>query len=85
MNDKALANQKMPSDEKSVNFETPCVLDDLCGNFSGQKDEVKTIREHTWKPHIKKLFVQKVSILILLRFYLKSQVSSFLEFDLHQP
>ena len=64
MNDKALANQKMPSDEKSVNdgsFETPCVLDDLCGNFSGQKDEVKTIREHTWKPHIKKLFVQKVS------------------------
>ena len=72
MNDKALANQKMPSDDKSVNdgsFETPCVLDDLCGNFSGQKDEVKTIREHTWKPHIKKLFVQKVSILILIEIH----------------
>ena len=73
MNDKALANQKMPSDEKSANdgsFETPCVLDDLCGNFSGQKDEVKTIREHTWKPHIKKLFVQKVSIIILIMVHL---------------
>lgn len=67
LNDKSLESQKLPSqfDEKALSegkFETPCVLDNLCGNFAAIKDEVKTIREHTWKPYIKKFFVQKVHI-----------------------
>ena len=65
LNDKVLENQKLPSQlgDKAMSegkFEHPCILDNLCSNFSAIKDEVKTIREHTWKPHIKKFFVQKV-------------------------
>ena len=71
LNEKSLEGQVLPAqlDDKMLTdgkMETPCVLDNLCGNFSAIKDEVKTIRAHTWKPHIKKFFVQKVFILAQL-------------------
>ena len=63
LNDNALKTQVLPSQiDDPSKFDPPCILDNLCGNFSAIKDEVKTIREHTWKPNIKQFFVQKVRI-----------------------
>ncbi len=36
--------------------EPPCILDTLCREHDGIIAEVKSIREHWWKPHIKKFF-----------------------------
>nr|ALB00261.1 retinoblastoma protein [Tigriopus japonicus] len=40
--------------------EPPCILEQLCRMHDGIITEVKTIREHWWKPHIKKFFDQKL-------------------------
>ena len=58
-----METQKLPNQIGDGKFEHPCILDILCNKFSAIKDEVKTIREHTWKPHIKKFFVQKVRLI----------------------
>ena len=78
LNEKVLETQKLPDQVGDGKFEHPCILDILCNKFSAIKDEVKTIREHTWKPHIKKFFVQKVR-LIIHNYYSKHYV-----FQLHQ-
>ena len=49
-------------DEEGV-MEAPCILDELIQKHDGILAEVKSIREHWWKPHIKKFFDQKVRIL----------------------
>ena len=41
-------------------MEPPCILDELCKVHDGIISEVKSIREHWWKPHIKKFFSQKI-------------------------
>ncbi len=41
-------------------MEPPCILDELCKVHDGIISEVKSIREHWWKPHIKKFFGQKI-------------------------
>ena len=68
LNEKALEGQVLPAElddkmltEGKMDSVGYCVLDNLCKNFSAIKDEVKTIREHTWKLHINKFFRQKVS------------------------
>jgi len=38
----------------------PCILDKLCAMHDGIINEVKSIREHWWKPYIKKLFDKKM-------------------------
>lgn len=45
-------------------LEPPCILDELCKVHDGIISEVKSIREHWWKPHIKKFFDQKVGVLL---------------------
>jgi len=40
--------------------EAPCILDTLCNVHDGIIAEVKSIREHWWKPHIKKFFEKKL-------------------------
>ena len=40
--------------------EPPCILDELCKVHDGIISEVKSIREHWWKPHIKKFFSNKI-------------------------
>ncbi len=55
----------MPSTEDKEGEETalkepPCILDSLCRMHDGIISEVKSIREHWWKPHIKKFFEQKL-------------------------
>lgn len=41
--------------------EAPCLMDLLCEKHDGLVVEAKTIKEHWWKPHIKRLFERKVS------------------------
>lgn len=38
----------------------PCILDKLCAMHDGINHEVKSIRQHWWKPYIKKLFDKKM-------------------------
>ncbi|XP_041375450.1 retinoblastoma-like protein 1 isoform X2 [Gigantopelta aegis] len=40
--------------------EPPCVIKLLCEKHDGLVVEAKTIKEHWWKPHIKKLFDRKI-------------------------
>ncbi|KAK3785165.1 hypothetical protein RRG08_021963 [Elysia crispata] len=53
----------LPSDFLSVNFrpgdEAPCIMQLLCETHDGLVVEAKTIKEHWWKPFIKKLFEKK--------------------------
>ncbi|GFN79274.1 retinoblastoma-like protein 1 [Plakobranchus ocellatus] len=53
----------LPSDFLSVNFrpgyEAPCIMQLLCDKHDGLVVEAKTIKEHWWKPFIKKLFEKK--------------------------
>ena len=46
--------------------EPPCILDRLCHIHDGIISEVRSIRQHWWKPHIKKFFDQKVFRLYVL-------------------
>ncbi|BFZ13546.1 hypothetical protein BsWGS_16586 [Bradybaena similaris] len=54
----------LPDDFENVNWkpgtEVPCVIQLLCEKHDGLVVEAKTIKEHWWKPHIKKLFEKKV-------------------------
>ncbi|GFS21269.1 retinoblastoma-like protein 1 [Elysia marginata] len=54
----------LPSDFLSVNFrpgeEAPCIMQLLCESHDGLVVEAKTIKEHWWKPFVKKLFEKKV-------------------------
>uniref|UniRef100_A0A8W8K507 Retinoblastoma-associated protein N-terminal domain-containing protein n=1 Tax=Magallana gigas TaxID=29159 RepID=A0A8W8K507_MAGGI len=43
--------------------ESPCLIKYLCDKHEGLEIEAKVIKEHWWKPHIKKLFDKKVSFL----------------------
>ncbi|RUS76009.1 hypothetical protein EGW08_016214 [Elysia chlorotica] len=53
----------LPEDFLSVNFrpgdEAPCIMQLLCETHDGLVVEAKTIKEHWWKPFIKKLFEKK--------------------------
>ena len=40
--------------------ESPCIIKLLCDKHEGLEIEAKVIKEHWWKPHIKKLFDKKV-------------------------
>ena len=65
LNDKSLESEVMlplkDAKDKNSKMEIPCILDKLCRNHDGIISEVKSIREHYWKPHIKKFFEQKVT------------------------
>ncbi|ESO96313.1 hypothetical protein LOTGIDRAFT_227069 [Lottia gigantea] len=54
----------LPSDYDSKDWkppvEAPCIIQLLCDKHDGLSLEAKTIKEHWWKPHIKKLFDRKV-------------------------
>ena len=41
--------------------EVPCIIDLLCDKHEGLHIEAKGIKEHWWKPYIKKLFTKEVS------------------------
>ena len=41
--------------------EPPCIIKHLCDRHEGLEIEAKVIKEHWWKPHIKKLFEKKVT------------------------
>ncbi len=59
-------SQQQQQDESSASTaqgeseEPPCILDSLCRVHDGIISEVKSIREHWWKPHIKKFFEEKL-------------------------
>lgn len=40
--------------------ESPCLIKYLCDKHEGLEIEAKVIKEHWWKPHIKKLFDKKI-------------------------
>ncbi|KAK7498153.1 hypothetical protein BaRGS_00010741 [Batillaria attramentaria] len=40
--------------------EAPCLVELLCQKHDGLVVEAKTIKEHWWKPHIKRLFEKKI-------------------------
>ncbi|XP_048757821.2 retinoblastoma-like protein 1 isoform X3 [Ostrea edulis] len=40
--------------------ESPCIIQLLCEKHEGLEIEAKVIKEHWWKPHIKKLFDKKI-------------------------
>jgi hypothetical protein len=40
--------------------EPPCIIKHLCEKHEGLEIEAKVIKEHWWKPHIRKLFEKKV-------------------------
>jgi hypothetical protein len=42
--------------------EVPCLIKHLCQEHDGVLIEAKGIKEHWWKPHIKKQFERKVGI-----------------------
>ncbi|CAL1535669.1 unnamed protein product [Lymnaea stagnalis] len=54
----------LPDDFNSVNWkpctEMPCIMQLLCEKHDGLVVEAKTIKEHWWKPHIKRLFEKKI-------------------------
>ncbi|XP_061162475.1 retinoblastoma-like protein 1 isoform X1 [Saccostrea echinata] len=41
-------------------FECPCIIKLLCDKHEGLEIEARVIKEHWWKPHIKKLFDKKI-------------------------
>ncbi|CAL1274293.1 unnamed protein product [Larinioides sclopetarius] len=43
-----------------VPFEPPCIIDLLCNKHQGIAVEAKGIKEHWWKPYIKKLMEKKI-------------------------
>ncbi|XP_059160736.1 retinoblastoma-like protein 2 isoform X2 [Physella acuta] len=56
----------LPEDFQSVNWKpeasTPCIMQILCDKHDGLVVEAKTIKEHWWKPHIRKLFDKKTLV-----------------------
>uniref|UniRef100_A0A4W3JFV8 Retinoblastoma-like protein 2 n=1 Tax=Callorhinchus milii TaxID=7868 RepID=A0A4W3JFV8_CALMI len=40
--------------------EPPCIIDDLCSLHDGLELEAKGIKQHYWKPYIRKLFERKI-------------------------
>lgn len=63
---KDLINPKfsgLPSEYQSKDWkppsEPPCIIKHLCDRHEGLEIEAKVIKEHWWKPHIKKLFEKK--------------------------
>ncbi|KAF8781812.1 Retinoblastoma-like protein 1 like protein [Argiope bruennichi] len=43
-----------------IPFEPPCIIDLLCNKHQGIAVEAKGIKEHWWKPYIKKLMEKKI-------------------------
>lgn len=54
----------LPEDFHSKDFkvlsETPCIIEKLCSLHDGLVLEAKGIKEHFWKPYVRKLFEKKV-------------------------
>jgi retinoblastoma-like protein 2 len=48
-----------PKDSKASS-DPPCVIEKLCSLHDGLVLEAKGIKEHFWKPYIRKLFEKKV-------------------------
>ena len=66
----ALRDYRPPTD-------VPCIIMLLCEKHEGLQLEAKSIKEHWWKPHIKKLFDKKVrSFSSSEKIYRLSQVQS---------
>ena len=64
LNEKTLDETKNKPDEQDENnAEPPCILDFLCHRHDGIIQEVKSIREHYWKPHIKTFFEKTVRLI----------------------
>ena len=57
----------LPADYQSKDWkppsEPPCIIKHLCDRHEGLEIEAKVIKEHWWKPHVKKLFEKRVSVL----------------------
>lgn len=45
--------------------EVPCIIKTLCEEHQGLHLEAKGIKEHWWKPYIRKLFDKKVAVYLL--------------------
>ncbi|VDI37744.1 retinoblastoma-like protein 1 [Mytilus galloprovincialis] len=56
--------QALPEDYESKDWkppvDPPCIIKLLCEKHEGLEIEAKVIKEHWWKPHIRKLFEKKV-------------------------
>ena len=56
--------EELPEDFDSKEWkppqEPPCIIKHLCEKHEGLEIEAKVIKEHWWKPHIRKLFEKKV-------------------------
>lgn len=56
----------LPEDYESKDWkppvDPPCIIKLLCEKHEGLEIEAKVIKEHWWKPHIRKLFEKKVGI-----------------------
>ena len=54
----------LPENYTSRNYavpqECPCIIEKLCELHDGLILEAKGIKEHWWKPHIRKLIEEKV-------------------------
>ncbi|KAK3086310.1 hypothetical protein FSP39_016711 [Pinctada imbricata] len=54
----------LPADYENSEWKAPqdppCIIQLLCNKHEGLEMEAKTIKEHWWKPHVKKLFDKKV-------------------------
>ena len=57
--------------------EAPCLISRLCEKHDGLVVEAKTIKEHWWKPHIKRLFERKVSLITCHFFQIVQQTNLF--------
>lgn len=60
----AVATTGLPADWPEVmasSGDSPCVIDKLCDLHDGLVVEAKGIKEHYFKPYIKRLFERKVS------------------------
>ncbi len=68
----------LPENFQSPEFkppvDVPCIVELLCEKHEGLLIEAKGIKEHWWKPYIKKLFDKKVCV---RSFYQKSFGESF--------
>lgn len=62
--------------------ESPCLIKYLCDKHEGLEIEAKVIKEHWWKPHIKKLFDKKVSFLDTQFKFIKSKAIIYNEENL---
>ena len=66
----------LPGDFSSKDYKPApgpyCFIEQLCELHDGLVLEAKGVKEHFWKPFVKKLFHKKVTTHIVVRFWLVS-------------